>query len=365
MRESFVFWGKNNREHDWLKIINGSSSCKHVRLGIIYMNAMMPKEQFQHLPVMLQEVIDMLAPEQGKVFIDATAGLGGHLSEIAKRVAPDALVIGIDQDSSALEICRENLKAAGFDFKNPRIELVQGNFEDIQRICNSLGVDSVDGGILADIGVSSMQLDDASRGFSFMADGPLDMRMDRNRKSSAADLLNTLSEKEIADILYRYGEERLSRKIAKRIVENRPIESTAQLTALVSSTIGRVQGFKRGADKSHPATRTFQALRIAVNDELQALENFLSSSIRILAANGRLVVISFHSLEDRMVKQIFKSYETECICPPKHPICNCSKRKELKVLTRKPLQPSEKETLANPRSRSAKLRAGQRVIQEV
>jgi len=325
----------------------------------------MPAEPFQHIPVLLSEVIETLAPGKGKVYIDATAGLGGHLSEIAARLPADAFLIGIDQDASALEICRKKLEAAGFDFKHPRIELVQGNFEDIQDICSRLGVDSVDGGILADIGVSSMQLDDPTRGFSFLYDGPLDMRMDRHQKTSAADLLNTLSEKDIADILFRYGEEKKSRHIARKIVEARPIETTAQLTALVSQVLGKGQGYRRGADKSHPATRTFQALRIAVNDELHVLENFLSNSIRILAPGGRLVVISFHSLEDRMVKQIFKSYESSCVCPPRHPICTCSKQQELQILTKKPLQPDEKETLANPRSRSAKLRAGERIAREV
>ncbi|MBX9686584.1 MAG: 16S rRNA (cytosine(1402)-N(4))-methyltransferase RsmH [Candidatus Obscuribacterales bacterium] len=321
--------------------------------------------EFEHLSVMLPEVLENLAPGKGKIYIDATAGLGGHLKEIARLAGPDAYIIGIDQDQSALELCRKNLLEAGFDFKSPHIELVQGNFEDIQSICARLGIDSVDGGILADIGVSSMQLDDAERGFSFMSDGPLDMRMDRSRGITAAELLNTYSEKEIADILYKYGEEKKSRQIARRIVESRPISRTSELTALVCSVLGNPHSYRRGADKSHPATRSFQALRIAVNDELRALENFLSGSIRILAAGGRLVVISFHSLEDRVVKQIFKSLESNCICPPKHPICNCSKRSELKILTKKPLQPGEKETLANPRSRSAKLRAGERVIGEV
>ena len=316
--------------------------------------------EFQHLSVMLEETLRLLDPGRGKVFVDATTGLGGHLLEIARRIKPDSFLIGIDQDEAALAIARQRLLDAGFDLQKPRIELVQGNFRDIQQICRSLGVDSVDGGIIADIGVSSMQLDDPSRGFSFLYDGPLDMRMDRSSGASAADLLNELSEKEIADILFRYGEEKQSRQIARRIVGARPIKNTSELTALVTKQLGSA----RGKDKSHPATRTFQALRIAVNDELNALENFLYESIRILAAGGRLVVISFHSLEDRLVKQIFKSLESECICPPKHPICMCSKRRELKILTRKPLQPEEKETLANPRSRSAKLRAGERVIEE-
>lgn len=325
----------------------------------------MPAEQFEHLPVLLPQVMEMLAPERGRIYVDATAGLGGHFLETARRASPSAMLIGIDRDAAALSICRQRLVEAGFDFKSPRIEIVQGNFADIQEICASLDVDSVDGGILADIGVSSMQLDDSARGFSFIAEGPLDMRMDRRCGLTCAELLNTYDEKDIADILFRYGEERLSRKIARKIVASRPLETTSQLTALVSSVIGKAQGYRRGADKSHPATRTFQALRIAVNDELKALENFLSSSIRILAPGGRLVVISFHSLEDRLVKQIFKSWEASCICPPRQPICNCSKRQELRVLTRKPLQPDEKETLANPRSRSAKLRAGERVSREV
>ena len=324
----------------------------------------MAQDRFQHLPVLLMPVMQLLAPDRGKIYIDATAGLGGHLIEIARRVTADSFILGIDQDGQALEICRQRLKESGFTGNEPHIELVQGNFRDIQKICDSLHIDAVDGGILADIGVSSLQLDDSARGFSFQADGPLDMRMDSRQGLSAADLLNTLSEKEIADILYRFGEERLSRPIARKIVGARPLSSTAQLTALVSQVIGKIQGRHRGGDKSHPATRTFQALRIAVNNELEALENFLSSSIRILAPGGRLVVISFHSLEDRLVKQIFKSAESTCICPPKQPICNCSKRQELQILTKKPLQPDEKETLANPRSRSAKLRAAERVARE-
>jgi 16S rRNA (cytosine1402-N4)-methyltransferase len=322
-------------------------------------------KQFTHKPVLLQEVIETLAPVPGKVYVDATAGLGGHLSEIAARVGADGIVIGIDQDTRALEICRQSLKDKGFDFANPRIELAHGNFEDIQQICERLGIASIDGGILADIGVSSMQLDDSTRGFSFTADGPLDMRMDRARGQSAADLLNTLPEKDIADILFRYGEEKMSRHIARKIVAARPVTSTAELTALVSQVLGRSHGYRRGPDKSHPATRTFQALRIAVNNELEALENFLSSSIRILAPGARIVVISFHSLEDRLVKQFFKTCESTCICPPKHPVCNCSKQQELRILTKKPLHSDEKETLANPRSRSAKLRAGERVAPEV
>ena len=323
-------------------------------------------EKFSHQSVMLAEVLEQLAPSGNKVYVDATAGLGGHLIEIARKLDAGGTVIGIDQDESALALCRERIAGKGFDFKHPRIELLQGNFADIESICARIGIDSIDGGILADIGVSSMQLDDASRGFSFLNDAPLDMRMNRHPSiQSAADLVNNLSEKDLADILYQYGEERLSRQIARRIVSSRPINTTGELAKAVSSVIGRIQGSHRGGDKSHPATRTFQALRIAVNDELRALENFLSASMRILAPDARIVVISFHSLEDRLIKQIFKKLESSCICPPKHPICMCSKRTELKILTRKPLQPEEKETLANPRSRSAKLRAGIRVVQEV
>jgi 16S rRNA (cytosine1402-N4)-methyltransferase len=324
----------------------------------------MPDGEFQHLPVLLPEVIETLACARNGIYIDATAGLAGHLLAIAGQLGPQSRLVGIDRDGEALEICRQRLSAAGFDCKQPLIELVQGSFADIQQICAGLGIDSVDGGILADIGVSSMQLDDPTRGFSFLQDGPLDMRMDSRQRLTAADILNSFSEKDIADILYRYGEERRSRQIARKIVAARPLATTSQLTALVTQVLGPAQRARRGADKSHPATRTFQALRIAVNDELAALENFLSSSIRILAPGGRLVVISFHSLEDRLVKQIFKSAESTCVCPPKQPVCNCSKRRELRILTRKPLQPDEKETLANPRSRSAKLRGAERVAPE-
>lgn len=322
--------------------------------------------EFSHLPVMSEQVMEMLAPGNGsaRIYIDATCGLGGHLEQIARRLEkenPQAFIIAIDQDEAALARAKKRLEARGFDFKAPRIELVHGNFADIEKICKGFAIDSVDGGILADIGVSSMQLDDPERGFSFRADGPLDMRMDRSRGASAAELLNQLSEKDIADILFKYGEERASRAIARKIVAARPIESTQQLTKIVSSVLGKPHKYGPRADKSDPATRTFQALRIAVNGELEALEKFLLSSIRILEGGARLVVISFHSLEDRLIKQIFKSWESDCVCPPKHPICNCSKVREFRIITKKPLQPNEQETLANPRSRSAKLRAGERL----
>lgn len=320
-------------------------------------------QAFAHVPVMLAETMHWLNPRPGLVWVDATLGLGGHFTEIVKQAGSDSTVIGIDQDQEALDIAKEKLAQEGLT-DNRNLHIVRGNFADIEAILNDLGVNSITGGILADVGVSSMQLDNNNRGFSFLGKAPLDMRMDLGAALTAETLVNSLPEKELADILYRYGEEKLSRQIAKRIVAARPLNNTEELASLVSSVIGRIQGKRRNHDKIHPATRTFQALRIAVNDELGALESFLHGSIKRLAAGGRVVVISFHSLEDRLVKQIFKSYNISCICPPKYPICQCSQKKELNILTNKPLQPSDEETLANPRSRSAKLRVGERLVQE-
>lgn len=313
---------------------------------------------FIHVSVMLPETMHWLNPRPGLVWVDATVGLGGHLSELVRLAGRDSTVIGIDQDEEALSAARIRLKESGLMHDN--IHLVHGNFCDIEQILSERGIDRITGGILADIGVSSMQLDNLERGFSFLNDGPLDMRMDKKNSVTAETLVNTLPEAELADILYRYGEERLSRRIAKRIVAARPLTSTRELSLLVCAAIGR----GKHEDRIHPATRTFQALRIAVNNELGALEKFLHGSIKKLATGARIVVISFHSLEDRLVKQVFKEYDAACICPPKFPICKCSKKKELKILTNKPLQPADIETLANPRSRSAKLRAGERLISE-
>lgn len=334
-----------------------------------------------HKSVMLTEAVDQLGvAANGKIWVDATAGMGGHLKEIVRRCGGLGTVFGIDQDQSALNLCR---KAVELEFpgialftgahqtpdsqnsKDLSVSLLHGNFSQITTLMADRGINLISGGIIADIGVSSLQLDSPMRGFSFMSDGPLDMRMDSSCGRTAADIVNGISEKELADILYIYGEERLSRRIAAKIVQSRPLTTTAQLRDVVASVVPRMHaGKNRAADKSHPATRTFQALRIAVNDEIGVLESFLRSTIKILAPGARIVVISFHSLEDRVVKQIFKEFASPCICPPRYPICTCAKQQQLKILTPKPLQPSETEILANPRSRSAKLRAGERVVKE-
>jgi 16S rRNA (cytosine1402-N4)-methyltransferase len=310
-----------------------------------------------HIPVMLRQSLELLNVSPGKVYVDATAGAGGHLREIAARTGSSGTVVGIDQDLNSLNKLEATLQPEGI--KN--VKLAHANFRDIKQVIGELDIGTINGGILADLGVSSMQLDNAERGFSFIKDGPLDMRMNPTARVTAEKLVNELPERELADIIYRYGEERLSRQIAHRIKEARPIKTTSELAAVVSRVVGPRR--KRGADRdeSHPATRTFQALRIAVNDELGAIEEFLREAIEVLEPGARLVVITFHSLEDRLVKQILREAAASCICPPRQPVCTCNKRTTLKILTPKPLLPDPEETLANPRSRSAKLRAGEKV----
>ncbi|MGQ0542731.1 MAG: 16S rRNA (cytosine(1402)-N(4))-methyltransferase RsmH [Blastocatellia bacterium] len=303
-----------------------------------------------HKTVLLNETLDVLEPERRGVFVDATIGMGGHAEAILER-SDKANVIGVDQDQEALAKASERL--AGF---GTRIKVRHGNFSSIGSILDEEGVNQVDG-IIADLGVSSLQLDSESRGFSFRFEAPLDMRMDADSNGpTAADLLETLSEKEIANLIYENGEERASRKIAKWIVEKResgqPIRTTTELAKLVERCVRR--GPK---DKIHPATRTFQALRIAVNDEIGILERFLIDSIDRLKKEGRLAVITFHSLEDRIVKQTFQRLSGKCFCPPRIPICVCGSAKTVDLLTKKPVIPSEQEARSNPRSRSAKLRA--------
>lgn len=300
-----------------------------------------------HLPVLLDEVLRLLEPKSGEVFIDATLGLGGHAEAILDKAA-DIRVIGIDQDTEAIGYARKRLEKFG-----DRIFIVHSNFTDVKKVA---GIEPVNG-ILADLGVSSLQFDSGERGFSFRFDAPLDMRMDADSDDpTAAELLADLSQDEIANLIYLYGEERASRKIAKWIVEKRaagePITTTRQLASLVERAV------KRGKnDKIHPATRTFQALRIAVNREIEILEQFLIDSVDVLKNEGRLAVITFHSLEDRIVKQTFQKLSGKCFCPPRIPQCMCGAVKKVEILTRKPIIPSEDEMNENPRSRSAKLRA--------
>ena len=300
-----------------------------------------------HKPVLLTESLHFLNPHADSLMVDATLGLGGH-SEAILMTFEKIKIIGIDQDIEAIELARKRLEKFG-----SRIEIVQSNFSDIRQVLDDKKVD----GVLADLGVSSLQLDSESRGFSFRFDTALDMRMDAGANTeTAAELLETLSEFEIARIIYEYGEERYSRRIARRIVEKResgePVKTTAELVGLIQKSV------KRGKnDKIHPATRTFQALRIAVNRELEILEKFIRDAIDVLKKDGRFVVITFHSLEDRIVKQTLQKLAGKCFCPPRMPQCVCGAVKEIEILTRKPIVPGEIEIEENPRSRSAKLRA--------
>ena len=303
-----------------------------------------------HKSVLRAESVELLKPQSGEIFVDATLGLGGHAEKILSAT-DNIRLIGIDQDSEAIALATQRLEKFA-----DRAEVFHANFSDIKRIMAKAGIERVDG-ILADLGVSSLQFDSAERGFSFRFDAPLDMRMnaDDDDTETAAELLAALSEFEIARIIYEYGEERASRKIARRIVWKRelgePIETTKQLAETVEKAVGRDK-----KDKIHPATKTFQALRIAVNGELEILERFVRDSVELLKKDGRLAIITFHSLEDRIVKQTFQKLAGKCDCPPRLPQCVCGASREIEILTRKPVTPDESELEENPRARSAKLR---------
>lgn len=296
-----------------------------------------------HLSVLYKDIIHALAPRAGGRYIDGTLGAGGHAAGILEASAPDGELLGLDLDPQALAIARERLSGFG-----DRAHIVRASYLEMADQARELGWEQVDG-IVLDLGVSSMQVDTAERGFSFLQDGPLDMRFDPTLGSSAADLLNSLDEGELADILFRYGEERLSRKIARAIVHNRPLASTRQLADLVLKTIGK-------RERIHPATRTFQALRIAVNGELDVVESVLPRASELLKSGGRLAVISFHSLEDRIVKTWSRRESRDCLCPPQQPVCTCQHRAQIKEINRKPIEASQEEVAQNSRARSAKLR---------
>lgn len=303
-----------------------------------------------HRPVLLFEAVELLAPERGGLFVDATLGLGGH-SEAILEASPDTRVLGIDRDREAIRLASARLARFGTRFR-----AAHANFREISRILDEAGEKDVNG-VLADLGVSSLQFDTPERGFSFRHDAPLDMRMDATgEEETAAELLERLPEEEIARVIYEYGEERKSRRIARWIVERRergePIKTTGELAALVA----RAVGYKRG-DRVHPATRTFQALRIAVNGELEGLDEFVETTVDLLQTRGRLAVISFHSLEDRVVKRALRRLSGHCECGRRLPVCACGARHAVEVLTRRPVVPSEQELEENPRARSAKLRA--------
>lgn len=311
----------------------------------------MPVSESQnvHRSVLLDETIAYFENIDDGTIIDATLGMGGH-AEALLVAHSNVNVLGLDQDSAAIAIAAKRLEPFG-----KRVKIVKSNFSEISSVVKSEGVYRVKG-VLADLGVSSLQLDSESRGFSFRFDAPLDMRMDPDSDDpTAAELLATKDEEEIANIIYQYGEERASRKIARWIVERRkrgePVQTTKQLADLVASALR-----KGPKEKTHPATRTFQALRIAVNREIAILEKFLIESIDLLNEDGLFAVITFHSLEDRIVKQTFQKMSGKCFCPPRMPQCMCGAVKKVEVLTRKPVSPSDEEIAVNPRSRSAKLR---------
>lgn len=306
-----------------------------------------PAVAFHHLPVLLDAVLDLLDPHPGDVMLDGTAGGGGHAAAIAARLTPGGFLWALDTDPTAVTVAGERLAKV-----TDRFNVQQANFRELGELSRSGAIPPLDG-ILLDLGVSSHQLDTAERGFSFGKEAPLDMRLNPTAGPTAADLVNTLAAEALADILYRYGEERQSRAIARAIVAARqkaPITTTTQLAGIVAGVLGH-------GGKIHPATRTFQGLRIAVNQELQSLETVLPDAIAALKPGGRLAVISFHSLEDRIVKDTFKLEATGCICPPRQPVCTCGHQPRVRVLTKKPVVAGDAELRDNPRARSAKLRA--------
>lgn len=303
-----------------------------------------------HIPVLLNEILEALTPEDRPLparIIDGTLGAGGHSAALLERGV--GAVLGFDRDPVALALAREKLAPW-----EDRAQIVHASYVDMQAKAQRIGWQTADG-ILLDLGVSSMQFDQAERGFAFMQDGPLDMRFDQSTSGlTAGELVNGAEERELADIFYQFGEERESRRLARVIVRNRPYETTSQLSAVIEQAVPRPPRHKKPG--IHPATRIFQALRIAVNDELGTIAQVLPVALDLLESGGRLAVISFHSLEDRIVKQVFKQESTDCICPPKTPICICGHKASITLLNRKPIVASEIEIAHNPRSRSAKLR---------
>ena len=313
----------------------------------------MSQIEFKHISVLLQETVDGLNLQPGATIVDGTMGFGGHSEEVLKRMNGNGRVICIDQDADAIRAASRRLEAY-----EDQLTIVRSNYVNMPEVLDSLGIDTVDG-ILLDLGVSSFQLDEASRGFTYRMEGPLDMRMDQRNPLTAADLVNTCSKEELCRIFWDYGEERYARNIADRILKERekaPIETTTQLVDIIRASIPA----KARNAGGHPAKRTFQALRIAVNKELDVLTDSIDAMIDRLAPGGRLCIITFQSLEDRIVKNLFKKNENPCTCPPEFPVCVCGKKSKGRVITRKPILPSEEEIKVNKRSKSAKLRVFER-----
>ena len=307
-----------------------------------------------HISVLLAEVIDGLSVKPGGCYLDATVGGGGHTAAILEASAPNGRVLGLDRDLEAVKRVAVRLQTYG-----ERGQIIHASYAQLHDVIRRVGFPPLDGALF-DLGFSSWQVDASERGFAFRTDGPLDMRFDlTNDDSTASDLVNQLLESELAGLIRRYGEEPQSRRIARAIVMARPIRGTKHLADVIVAAVGRAPKVR-----IHPATRTFQALRIAVNHELEALEQTLPQAISALRPGGRLAVIAFHSLEDRVVKLFFRQEARGCICPPDSPICTCGRKPTLRVLTRKPIVPSAAEMAANPRSRSSKLRVAEKLRPE-
>jgi 16S rRNA (cytosine1402-N4)-methyltransferase len=303
-----------------------------------------------HLPVLYNETILALRPQSPGNYVDATIGAGGHASGILQHSTPQGRLLGLDKDPQALTIAKETLKKFG-----DRAVLIHASYTQIIEKVQKMGWEKVDG-ILLDLGVSSMQLDSPERGFSFKYDAPLDMRFDTSLPGTAADLVNNTLENDLADIIWKYGEERNSRRIARAIVHARPLKTTNELAEVIEKACGTRNS------RINPATKTFQALRIAVNQELAALEEVLPKAVSILKPSARMAIITFHSLEDRIVKQFFRLESRDCICPPNQPICTCDHHATLHEITRHPITAGFQEISQNPRSRSAHLRVAERIL---
>ena len=308
--------------------------------------------EFKHIPVLLNECIDNLEIKPDGIYVDGTLGGAGHSYHIVKKLSPKGKLIGIDKDEDALKAAKERLK----DFKN--VIYVKDNHDNIKNILLNLGIEKVDG-ILLDLGVSSYQLDEATRGFSYMKEASLDMRMDKNQKLTAEYVVNNYKEEDLARIIFEYGEEKFSRRIAKNICEYRkiePITTTTKLVEIIEKSVPKTKN-----SNGHPAKRTFQALRIEVNNEIEPLYNTVMDSIDSLKEGGRLCIITFHSLEDRAVKNAYMNAEGICTCPPDLPYCVCGKVTKGRIITKKPIIPSSEEEKDNPRSKSAKLRVFEKI----
>jgi len=301
-----------------------------------------------HIPVLLREVVEALRVHVGGHYIDCTVGGGGHAAAILEKSSPAGKLLGIDADPKAIEVARGRLERYG-----RAVTLVNENFDHLEEICSRLGFRPVHG-ILFDLGMSSLQLENASRGFSFQLESPLDMRFSPSQELTAAEIVNSLPEEELAYLIERYGEERRSRRIARYIVQNRPLNTTLELARVVEMAVGK-------RDRIHPATKTFQALRLAVNQELEHLEAALIQAVNLLSFGGRLVVISYHSLEDRLVKEFLRQESQGCLCPRGVPTCTCGYTPTLKVITKKVVTPSRAEVESNPRSRSARMRVAEKI----